>query len=361
MNSASNAPSRRWTAGPGWLALTVLICMHFCLCWAWHDPTYLHMRLYVHGQERLPFQGRILMAWTLRPFADNAHLSAAVAHLSHLLPENLRRPFVLPELVINFAMLLIIVFAGRAIIRTMTGNAVFAAWASLLFVYMAYFDLILPLNAFQLPYDLPSLACFVLATWLIVSERYLLLLPLIAVATLNRETSIFIPLFLAVYTWFQDREPRIHAGTHKRSKLLRAAPFIVLQVLIWLAIKLWLRHHLAYDTGNGVEFHVPGNLRSLIKPQQWPEFLCTFGFLLPLFIHDFSLIGDRAFARATVVTMLLWGAAMMVAGTIIEIRIFSELSAFVAPCIASILYNRFQPAGSERHNGAGTRQHASVA
>ena len=92
-----------------------------------------------------------------------------------------------------------------------------------------------------------------------------------------------------------------------------------------------------------------GNLRSLTKPPQWALLLSVFGFTLPLFFAKFKKIGDKALAHATAVVMGLWALAMLFVGVVIEIRIFSELTAFMMPCIALILWNEWvRPAARYR-------------
>jgi hypothetical protein len=44
---------------------------------------------------------------------------------------------------------------------------------------------------------------------------------------------------------------------------------------------------------------------------------------------------------ATVITMSCFLAVSMFIGVIVEIRIFNELSAFLMPCIALILWNQW--------------------
>ncbi len=92
-----------------------------------------------------------------------------------------------------------------------------------------------------------------------------------------------------------------------------------------------------------------GNLRSLTKPPQWALLLSLFGFTLPLFVAKFKKIDDQALAYATAVTMGLWAVAMLLVGVVIEIRIFSELTAFLMPCIALIVWNEWvRPAARYR-------------
>jgi hypothetical protein len=124
-------------------------------------------------------------------------------------------------------------------------------------------------------------------------------------------------------------------------------PYVAAQLVIWLALRIWIEHHFR---NNPLEASMPtrwfgirlfGNLRSLTKPPQSALLLSLFGFTLPLFITKFDKISDRALAHATAIVMGLWAVAMLFIGVVIEIRIFSELTAFMMPCIALILWNEW--------------------
>jgi hypothetical protein len=118
---------------------------------------------------------------------------------------------------------------------------------------------------------------------------------------------------------------------------------------------MWIEHHFR---NNPLEVSMPtrwfgirlgGNLRSLTKPPQWALLLSLFGFTLPLFIAKFDKIGDRALAHSTAIVMALWAVAMLLVGVVVEIRIFSELTAFMMPCIALIVWSEWiRPAAQFR-------------
>jgi hypothetical protein len=153
-------------------------------------------------------------------------------------------------------------------------------------------------------------------------------------------------LFLGLYAWFDDPARRL-AGEKSNAKWAAAAPYIAIQILVWIALRTWVNHHFRNnDLGSMMNtrwfgIHLGQNLISLVKPPQWPLFLSVFGFSLPLFIAKFDRIEDRALARSTAIVMALWTAAMLLVGVIVEIRIFSELTAFLMPCIALIIWSQW--------------------
>jgi hypothetical protein len=183
--------------------------------------------------------------------------------------------------------------------------------------------------------------------WLVIAKRYAALTLVVAIGTLNRETIIFIPLFLALYTWFKSRYAKEAPEGRGPRWATTVLPYVVAQLLIWTVLRMWVEHHFR---NNPLETSMPtrwfgirlaGNLRSLMKPPQWALLLSLFGFTLPLFIAKFDKIGDRALAHSTAVVMALWAVAMLFVGVVIEIRIFSELTAFLMPCVALILWNQW--------------------
>jgi hypothetical protein len=323
-----------------WWTFTLLACAGFALRLVWRQGSFLDLRLYAAGHEAMPYQGRILMSWVLHFTAGNAAISGFLMRFAKYCPSDIRDPYLLVLLIVHFVGIVAAVWFGRLSLRVLTGAEKFSAWTALLVLYMSYFNLVVGYGVFMMPYDVLSLAFFTAAVWLILSQRYLWLLPLVAIEELNRDTAFFIPVFLFFYTWF-DRE------TIGRQKWLKTLPIILAQFAICACITIWILQQfrsnaLAVDLHNrwfGIQ--VRPNFTSLIKPPQWPLFLSLFGFSVPLFITKFQWIGDRRLAYSTAAIMLAWLAVSLVIGSIVEIRIFNELTAFLMPCIAMILWNRW--------------------
>ncbi len=329
----------------GWLAFALLACGHFSLLCAWRSPQFLDLRAYSGYGERLPYQGRVLMAWVLHVTAGSPHLGPAIAKAASHLPKELRDPYIFVLLITTFVTMFLAILAARASLLALIGDRRFASWAALLTIYMAYFNLLAVYGlTYTLPYDVPSLALFSIGVWLVLTRRYWWLLVAFTLGSLNRETYCFITVFLALYTWFdgQQQKPVQEART---SWLKRIGPHLVLQAAVWMLIRVWLRHLFAHnplESANGVfDFQLMKNLKFLLNPPQWPLFLSLFGFTLPLFFWSYRWISDRALARSTAILLALWAPAMMIVGIIVEIRIFDELTAFLVPSISLILWNRW--------------------
>jgi hypothetical protein len=286
------------------------------------------------------------MAWVLRVTAANPSVSRLLMLPAKHFPADLRNPYLLVLLIVDFAAMLIALVAGRFTLMHLTGNRTFSAWGSLLLLYMSYFNLVVGYGVFMLPYDVVSLAIFSTAVWLILTKRNFALLAVFGLGTLNRETTIFIPVFQCLYTWFSSEAP-YSSEENRFANWAVVGPFVVTQILLWLALRLWIRNLFVdnpltgHMTSRWFGLHFTQNLSLLMNPPQWPLVLSVFGFALPLFVAKFDAIGNRAFSRATVVVMTLWTAVMLYEGVIIELRVFNELTAFVMPCIALIIWNEW--------------------
>lgn len=327
-----------------WLVCTLLLCAHFCLIYVFQSAQFLNLRAYAAGQAPLPYQGRVLMAYVLHLTAGNPIVGGAISHLAAHFPPDYRDPFLLVIFIVNFVTLFISVLACRAVLLRLIPNRAYATWASLLVIHMTYFTVFVYKGPnYTVPYDLPSLAFFSIYVWLLFSKRYWLMLPIFALATLNRETSCFLILFMLLYGWFSASGPQFQDAGFRRM-----LPHILLQSVLWLGIRLFVHHLFRFnphpDTEGGLfQLHLLRNLESIAKPQQWPVLFSTCGFLLPLLFASYRWIGNEALAKSTVIIVVLWIFGMLIVGNIVEIRIFNELTVFVAPAIALIIWNRWGP------------------
>jgi hypothetical protein len=195
---------------------------------------------------------------------------------------------------------------------------------------MAYFHFCLFFGPhYVLPYDLPSIAFFSAGLWAIMGRKTVLLCILVAVATVNRETSIFIVVMYYLY--------------NRRSRFASLGPAAVL-LFEYAAIKTCLivafRHNPLPQggvlSGLFVMKLVP-NAKYLINVTRWPALLSVFGFTLPVFWSAFRYMPDRGLQQVRWI-LPLWFAAMMVCGVIIEIRIFAELIPYMATSVACIVW-----------------------
>ncbi|MHB1021848.1 MAG: hypothetical protein ACYC46_04955 [Acidobacteriaceae bacterium] len=328
-----------WRAESRWLLLVGLICAHFSLIYHWKNQPFLSLTKYAAGTERLPYQARVLMAWVFR---YTIHIPLVV-HISKHLPQQLSNPFQLVEVVVTFAALFGAILCTRGSLHFLTGNQAYSRWAGLLVAYMAYFNLPLIYGlSYTLPYDVPSLFFFCAGVFLILRRSSLYYLILL-IGTFNRETTCFLILFFILWNWNQDKSNSMQG----RIRVL-ALP-VLLQTAIWIGVKLYLHHLFLFNAKGDVGSESAGlfglhflyNLHELVKPAQWPLLFSNFGFTLPLLITQRKWIKNSGIERTCSVLLPLWICLMLLVGVVVEIRIFTELIAFVAPAVALIVYNRW--------------------
>ena len=332
------APTRARSAGR-WLFL-LLVCVYFGLCYGNHK-SFLDLDLFAHGGERLPYQYRVLTMFVYRLLLGWPPVWRLAAHIQPMQGD----PRVLITSAIGGVSLLGAMLATMGTVRHLTGDRVFAFWAAFLVPFMAQIDLASSwYYNFVTPYDCPSMMFFAVAMYLVVSQRWWAYWPVFVLAVLNRETACFITVFFAVWEYFRL------APCPARAKWLRIGVPVLLQAAVWVGLKLWLAHVYAHNpvdgTGPGGRLfvgHLGYNLRALLKPQQWPVLLSVCGFGLPFLWLQRRWIRCPGLAWSCAVILPLSFAGLMVVGVIVEIRIFADWIALVAPALALIVWNRLRP------------------
>ena len=334
-----------------WVAWTALICAHFSLVYNLNNRPFLNLAHYAAGNEALPFQSRVLMAWLFRALAGNG----LVLRIAQALPIQARDPFLAIQLVTSMFCLAGAIAFTRGSISFLTGDRDFSKWSAWLVAYMAYFNLPLIYGlGYTLPYDLPSLFFFSGCVFCILRRKYFLFYVLFLLGTFNRETICFVTLFFLC--WERSRS----TGHTSRTITGKLAIHVALQGMIWIGIKLYLRHRFALnpEESGGTSLFIPHfqyNLRELIKPQQWPLLASNFGFTLPLLVSQRSWILNPGIARACAIILPLWFCLMFYVGVIIEIRIYTELIAFVSLGVALILFHKLRRTDGQGDLGAASR------
>ncbi|MBW4026406.1 MAG: hypothetical protein HIU93_03315 [Acidobacteria bacterium] len=317
-----------------WWLIFLLATTHFCLAYIQNDRLFLSpLDAYMQGHAMLPYQSRVLMAWVLNATATLPALARLAAHL----PDKLSNPRMLVLFISSWVSLAgSALFAWRVLVR-LTGNEEYSRWASLLVIYMAYFQFPLVFGLdFLLPYDLPSLLFFSACIYAVICDRMWLFYPAFFVGTFNRETICMATLFLVLWRWQQISQNRKH-------QLILAA-HVAAQAALWLAVKLYLRHKFANNPiEHGSEhfyYKLAYNLRELSKPQQWPVIFSIFGFTTPLVLGWRRAMQNPAM-EAGIYMAAAWVVVMLLVGVVVEIRVFTELIAYMAPAAGLILYRKF--------------------
>ena len=250
------------------------------------------------GVASTPYQYRVLVPWLVR--------GAVEAHL--IRPESELATFARIQVVV--LVLLAVVF--RRYLSLFIKDPVLTS------VMALSLYAVLPFNYFNLPYypyDIPSVMFFTLGLILIHNRNWRWFYPLFAVATLNRETSIFLAV-VTVFSLFDEYSWR------KLVLLLGS------QALIWGAIKvaLWALYQQNRWMGYGLyQFQLKVNIATLLTfPVKGIIALATWGCLWLAAAIWYRRITD-VFLRRNLWTVPVFIAAMFVVGFVIELRIFGEV------------------------------------
>jgi hypothetical protein len=324
------SPSQRLT----FLAALLLVTSHFSLAYISEAKPFLDLRAFAAGVTGQPFQERALTAWMLRGATrfDTPHFELILHRFLPSMGAAINGTTLMLLMITWLSMAASIVITRATLIK-LTGDVLFSSWVAFLVPYMAYFTFILNFGPhFLLPYDLPSLFFFCTGFYLLVTRRALLLIPLIAVATLNRETSLFLILFYLAF------EIPGRPDQNKRVVVIVRAGGMLLAWIAMRAVVLHLYGHNPMIHGHRIaDMHLWQNLGFLVKPQHWPAFASIFGFTLPVVVAAQRYL-EPDFLRRGLIVVGLWFALMLFVGVLIEIRIFGELISYMSVAVAVILH-----------------------
>ncbi|MBW4026086.1 MAG: hypothetical protein HIU93_01665 [Acidobacteria bacterium] len=298
-----------------------LATVHFVLFYIVDTKEYLNIPKYIAGLERLPYQRRLLMMLVLRAFRSNRLILIASSHF--------RGSFHNPDLLIcgliYFCSLAIAGITATLLYESASKHARYKLAVYPFFLACAAWTYLVNNEAFgRYIYDIPALAFFTAGIYLIYTKKYFGLALLIAVGTLNRETTVLlVPIyFLTAYLHMPLQEPI--------ASKLKALPWFKSLLLgaIWLSEKAGLSRLYRKNDASESFVHLHINIH-LLTPGHWPQIFSACAFLLPLLWMLRNKISDRA-VTATIYVFPLWVIIMMIYGLIIESRIFGELCGYCA-------------------------------
>lgn len=299
---------------------------HFALVYTLNTRPMLDLPAFEAGVERAPFQYRALTAWIFR--AADAHLHIPSVLAPHL-PPSMSQVHDFVTLVLAFFSLVTAVLAVRFSLERLTSHdEAWSRWGSLFVLFMGYYHYLLEFGhpcctPMQLPYDLPSVAFFAVCLALIIADRMAWLYPVFALATCNRESTVFLIAMLWLY-----RSAHLGSSGWRRIRALRTYAHMLGLAVVWVAVRIAL--HRMYHPPvlepevAGFEIHVVDNLGYLIRPYYWASFLSLFGFTW-LFLYTRWRDVPNAGVRRLLWIGPIYLIAMYVVGVLSEIRIFGEL------------------------------------
>ena len=327
------APNPAQDRKRGWLLVpfvSLLASAHLTWFYIYSIPSYLNLERYEAGQDRMPFQGRLLMEYPLRW----AHSSAALGTLATFATQMWRKG-VLPENFVEAAIYLTsIVVTGlvaRELYRMHSRTGLLTPYIyPLVLVMIAGSYCLSVINFFRYYYDLPSLGLFAVGLYLIARRRHpALFAALFVIATVNRETSVFLLFFFLASACLV--EGRIQ---WRRALNWRSGGTATLLALFWLGWHIWTLRHFAglhFESGPGILI----NIGCLFLPLLWPQWAGIAAYTLPVLVL-FRRELRSSELRAWLWVYPLWFACMMYFGNMIEVRLFGELIPLFA-CTAALL------------------------
>ena len=286
-------------------------------------PPYLDLRKYALGQERMPFQARELMRYPLLWAGNSAFLQRHTTGRA-----GMNSPERLVLMLVTFATILLSVWAAQKIDRMYWPKARVPLLPFAILIVVFFFNFYLGVS-YSFPYDSMSMMFLGWGLYLALTGQFWWLLPLFAVATWNRETTVFLILSRgAVALWGEGR-------WRLRAVKLRDVAEIATLCVVWVVIVLALHHkYAANPTEAGARIAM--NLRHLARPVLWPGILCGSAFLMPWIYWRRDLISAPRL-RACVLVLPLWVLMLFCVGQILEVRIYGDIAVFIAVCAAAIL------------------------
>ena len=191
-------------------AFYFLATVQLAWCYFWLTRPYVNTALYEHGGERMPFQGRCLMMLPLRLAHSSSALRIAgkLFAISHFWFPRPVQPEVLVQAVINVACLTITGVLTTRIYQASSRQRLLTPFIyPLTLVTFAATAILHTVQNFRFTYDLPSLAFFSTAFYLIYFRRHWAwFAALFVIATINRETTLLLlPLYLIDHAFDNGR------------------------------------------------------------------------------------------------------------------------------------------------------------
>jgi hypothetical protein len=315
------------------LLVYFLATVQFAWCYFWLTRPYVNTYLYESGRERMPFQGRVLMMLPMRL----AHASFVLRLFAGLFARSqfwfprVVHPEVLVQAGINVACLLVAGFFTTRIYEASSQRRLLTPMVyPLMLVACAATYVLHTVQNFRFIYDLPSLAFFSAAMYLIYFRKpWGYFAALFVLATMNRETTLLLlPLYMI--------DAAVWGGRLRWPRMFRAPTLMVVipLALFWGVWQLFVRHHFAQ---NASEFYprLNWNVKSFLAPVAWPQMLSTSAYLLLLVaVMRRRIVDPQLYAWFWIVPV--WFVFMFVYGILIETRVFGELIPFLA-CASALI------------------------
>ncbi len=294
-------------------------------------PSAMDLLSYERGTGPMPFQGRILLMLPMRWAHDSLPLQRLAMGMSSM-PGwfgRVRHPEGILEAVLDVCAVALTGWLARRLYLAASPLGLLTPFVYPLTLVMitATYDLN-AVHPLRFVYDLPSLALFSLGLEAIYFRRSMLWFALVfTVVTANRETSLFLLLLEALTLWSESKKV---AGGQRTSGRLA-----VLALLLggWVGWHIWAAHLFAANRTAAAPRLLLLNAGTMLCPFSWPQLLSAGAFCGPLLVVGARRIADTRL-RVWRWVLPIWFCFMLFYGLLIETRIFGELIAYAACCVA---------------------------
>jgi len=324
-----------WRRKPLLLAVYGMATIQFAWCYLWLTRPYVNTAQYERGIERMPFQGRCLMMLPMRLANSSAVLHGVAepfSRASHFWFPRPVQPEVLVQALINVVCLLVAGWMTTRLYQSSSRRRLLAPMVyPLLLAVCAATYMLHTVQNFRFIYDLPSLAFFSVAMFLIYHRNHWgWFAPLFVVATMNRETTLLLlPLYM-IDAAFVDGRLQWRKLFQLRTMAV-VAPLAVYWTAWQVAVRWWF-----YPNRSEFYPRLDWNVKSLLVPQAWPQLLSACGYLLLFVLLMYRRIpNDRL--RSWILIVPVWVAFMFSYGILVETRVFGELIPLTVCSTALIL------------------------
>lgn len=314
---------------------------------------YVDLGRFEAGAAHTPFQYRLLLMLPLRWAHGSAacvRVAAGLTHLHAWFPLGVR-PESLVEFPVNVAAVAVAGWVARRIYLASSTTGVLAAAVYPLTLLMVLGTYALgTMYRLRFVYDLPSLGFFAVGMYLLYFRKpRWQFAGLFVVATINRETTLFLLAMLVLAGWARAVEAAAEEIGQEpvwlREARCRGAGWPVclraivpelaqaaLLLVLWCAWHAWVAHRFAANGTDGWS-RLGLNLKVLLIPVSWLQLMSCFAFCGPLVLLWRAHLQDRLL-RTWLWVVPVWILFMLRYGLLLESRIFGELIPLIACCMA---------------------------
>jgi len=300
---------------------------------------WINLPHYLAGTDRLPFQRRFLPVPILIGFNK---LFAHFSFLNH--GEAVRTPENFSLFCLATLAFCIAAFYLVRLYRAVSPTRLLEPLVLPVFIVLCLFTYVVHIgDTLSYPYDLPSVAFFTAGLFYIYQRRFLPLLAVILLGTINRETTLFLILIYFIDAASDQAVPAARLRDRlnfRRLPWLRAA----LLLLPWAAVELTLTHYFNNHTNSEEYLRIHENL-GYLRPRLWPALLNIGAYSLPLILLHRRYLKPARFANYLLV-LPAWLAIMFVKGTMTETRIYGEFTGYFAVAVVLLVEQYVQTAAA---------------